>query len=74
VYDALNPKRTTLPWLRIVQMIVHACHTDVGIWTAAWQAIAMRALEAKNPPLPAAEEKDRRAPRRDPSRSMRLVV
>jgi hypothetical protein len=74
VYDALNPKRATLPQLRIAQMIAHACHADVEIWTAAWQAIAMRAFEAENPPLPAVDEDDPQAPRRDPPRNMRLVV
>jgi hypothetical protein len=42
------------------------------VWTAAWQAIAMRAFEAENPPLPS-EKDEPQAPRQDLSRNMRLV-
>jgi Helix-turn-helix domain len=73
VYDTLNPRRAALPKPQIVQMIVRACHADVEVWTAAWQALAMRAFEAENPPLPAAEQDDPRATRGDPPRTMRLV-
>jgi hypothetical protein len=49
VYDALNPKRTALPQLRIAQMVVHACRADVEARTAAWQAIAMSEFGTENP-------------------------
>lgn len=53
LYDALNPKRTSLPPLRIVQMVVEACGAWVPEWTATWQAIALRQFDAENPPLTA---------------------
>ena len=31
VYDALNPNRTTLPQLKIAQMITRACGADVNV-------------------------------------------
>jgi hypothetical protein len=49
----LSARRTTLPWPRIVEMLVHACHIGTKTWTAAWQPIAMRDFEAESPPLPA---------------------
>lgn len=55
LYDALNPKRTTLPKVGIVQIVVHACRGDVGQWTQAWRAIAMLELETGNPPQPQAD-------------------
>jgi hypothetical protein len=73
VYDALNPKRTTLPRLQIAQMIAHACGADVDIWTAAWRDIAMRAFDAENPPLPTADADGSPAPQPAPRRNMRLV-
>jgi hypothetical protein len=53
LYDALNPRRVSLPPLRIVQMIVEACGAWVPEWTAAWQAIALRQFDEENPPLAA---------------------
>ena len=71
VYDALNPNRGTLPQLRIVKMIVHACGADVEVWTAAWQALAMIEFEAGNPPLPA--QNDRRDSGTPPTHNIRLA-
>jgi Helix-turn-helix domain len=73
VYDALNPKRTTLPQLKITQMIARACGADVNVWTAAWQDIAMRDFDAENPPLPSAETDESRTSQSAPRRNMRLV-
>jgi hypothetical protein len=73
VYDALNPKRTKLPWLKIAQMVAHACGADVDIWTAAWQDIAMRDFDAVNPPLPPADADGSQAPQAAPRRNIRLV-
>jgi hypothetical protein len=53
LYDAMDPKRLSLPPLRIVQMIVEACGAWVPEWTAAWQAIALRQFDAENPPIAA---------------------
>jgi hypothetical protein len=55
LYDALNLKRTTLPKLNIVQIIVHACSGDLSEWTAAWQAISVRKFQAENPPSTGAD-------------------
>jgi hypothetical protein len=73
VYDALNPKRITLPKLQITQMIVHACRADVEAWTAAWRDSACCAFEVENPPLPPTEEDDPPVSRQGPARNMRLI-
>jgi hypothetical protein len=52
MYDALNPRRTRLPALEVVQDIVRAC-TSPGAaeaWTAAWRTIRLREFEQDNPP------------------------
>lgn len=56
LYDALNLKRTTLPKLNIVQIIVCSCGADVKEWTEAWKAVAMSEFEAGNPPRPHAND------------------
>ena len=74
VYDALNPKRTTLPKLQIAQMIALACGADVDIWTAAWQDIAMLSAPSTPKTAPAPAETDEsQAPQPTPRRNMRLV-
>jgi hypothetical protein len=50
-YSTLNPKRTRLPPLNMVQTIVEACGANVSEWTAAWRVIRMREFEEENPPL-----------------------
>lgn len=46
VYDALNPRRTTLPSLFVVQVIVAGCSGPVEEWTTAWRAIKLREIGA----------------------------
>lgn len=45
IYDALSPRRTTLPRLGIVQVIVIACSGPVDEWSDAWRAIRFRELD-----------------------------
>jgi hypothetical protein len=54
VYGALSPKRTTLPSLFVVQVIVAGCSGPVEEWTAAWRAIKLREIGAAEPPAAAA--------------------
>jgi hypothetical protein len=62
MYDALNPYRTRLPPLEVVQGIVRACASPgtAEAWTAIWRAIRLREFEQDNPPAaddgPAAAE------------------
>lgn len=60
MYDALSPRRTTLPSLRAVQLILRACLDDedeIALWVSAWRRIAVREFTAANPwPGPAGNE------------------
>jgi hypothetical protein len=49
VYDALSPKRTRLPRLELVRVIVDACGADVEEWVSAWRALRLREFEKANP-------------------------
>ena len=56
-YDALNPKRTSLPSLEFVRMFVSACAADVEEWVSAWQVLSLREFEKANPsPIPSDQE------------------
>jgi hypothetical protein len=60
MYDALNPKRTTLPPLRSVKSIVLACLDNEDAaeeWINAWRAIKVREFTRANP-RPAGEPAD----------------
>jgi hypothetical protein len=60
MYDALNPKRTTLPPLRTVQSIVRAYLDDedaIEEWISAWRAINVREFTRANP-RPASDPAD----------------
>lgn len=46
IYDALRPSRTTLPALRVTQVIVAGCGGPVEEWTSAWRAIKIREVIA----------------------------
>lgn len=48
-YDALNPKRTSLPPLQIVWDLARTCGADVGEWESAWRALSLREFEKTNP-------------------------
>jgi len=55
MYDALSAKRTTLPALRTVRLIVMSCldaGDDAGVeeWVDAWRAISLREFTKANPP------------------------
>jgi len=67
MYDALSPRRTTLPPLRTVKIILMACLDDedaVEEWVSAWRAISVREFTRANP-MPAGEPTDEgRAPLR----------
>jgi hypothetical protein len=67
MYDALSPKRTTLPPLRTVKSILMACLDDedaVEEWVSAWRVISVREFTKANP-RPASELADEaRAPLR----------
>jgi DivIVA domain-containing protein len=53
-YDALSPRRTSLPPLKFVQMLVRACDADVEEWVSAWRALSLSEFEKANPsPIPA---------------------
>lgn len=52
MYDALSPKRTTLPQLDVVMGIVSAClpgDEDAGEWADAWRSIALHEFTRANP-------------------------
>jgi hypothetical protein len=60
MYDAISPKRTTLPPLRTVKSILMACLDDqdaVEEWVSAWRAIRVREFTSANP-VPAGEPSD----------------
>jgi hypothetical protein len=60
MYDALSPRRTTLPPLRTVKSILLACLDDedaVEEWVSAWRAISVREFTRANP-VPAGEPAD----------------
>jgi hypothetical protein len=60
MYDALSPKRTTLPPLRTARKILMACLDDMGDvddWVRAWQAISHREFARINP-MPHSEPAD----------------
>jgi hypothetical protein len=62
MYDALSPKRTTLPPLRTVKSILMACLDDqdaVEEWVSAWRAIRVREFASANP-MPVGEPSDGR--------------
>lgn len=67
MYDALSFKRTTLPNLRTVKLIVMSCLDDdaaVEEWVSAWRDISLREFTRANP-KPAADPADAgRAPLR----------
>ena len=67
MYDALSPKRTTLPRLEVVQAIARACLPDdeaaVTMWAGAWHSIALQEFTRANP-RPARPEEDTRPPLR----------
>jgi hypothetical protein len=54
MYDALNPARTRLPALEVVQAIVRACASPAAAeaWTVAWRALRLREFEQDNPRPP----------------------
>lgn len=60
MYDALSPRRVTLPPLNSVRSILLTCLDDEGAveeWVSAWQAISFREFTRANP-APAAELAD----------------
>jgi hypothetical protein len=48
-YAALNSKRTSMPPLAFVEMLVRACRADVGEWVSAWRILSLREFEKANP-------------------------
>ncbi|WP_433362939.1 hypothetical protein [Streptosporangium sp. CA-115845] len=55
LHDALNPKLTRMPALRVVRAIVTACEADMEQWVGAWRAINMKRFKQSNPPPPGLE-------------------
>lgn len=55
LHDALNPKLSRMPALRIVRAIVAACEADSEQWVGAWRAINMNQYQQSNPPPPGME-------------------
>jgi hypothetical protein len=52
MYDALSTRRTTLPPLRTVRLIIMSCLDDEDAatdWIDAWRAISVREFAAANP-------------------------
>jgi hypothetical protein len=67
MYDAISPRRTTLPALRTVTLIVMSCLNDedaVEEWVTAWRAISVREFTAANPRPSAEPTEGTRAPLR----------
>lgn len=55
LHDALNPKLSRMPPLRIVRVVVAVCGGDVERWVGVWRAISMARFTHSHPPPPGLE-------------------